>query len=170
MLNNRFEKGIEKEKDIFTIGLLHKNITFYYSWTTLHLTLIILLTMTFSHTSKYVKNTTSKLQPWSRLCGSKIFKLKLFKFAQQKTITMSKCPDSDPDQWFDEERPEPKIKSWGMAMDMVDDLLSFAESNTDSSDLMKDLAQSMSCLEKNRLKTNSEKNYILFLSGVTCII
>ena len=57
-----------------------------------------------------------------------------------------------------------------MAMDMVDDLLSFAESNTDSSDLMKDLAQSMSCLEKNRLKTNSEKNYILFLSGVTCII
>lgn len=39
-----------------------------------------------------------------------------------------------------------------MAMDMVDGLLSFAESNTDNSDLMKDLAQSMNCLGKKLTK------------------
>ena len=45
-----------------------------------------------------------------------------------------------------------KNKELGNGDGYGDGLLSFAESNTDNSDLMKDLVQSMNCLEKKLTK------------------
>ena len=70
--------------------------------------------------------------------------------------------DSDSDESFDEERPEPKIKSCRVALDTIDDLSSFADANTDDIELKRALAQVTECLEKLRLQPVSQKKITSF--------
>lgn len=75
----------------------------------------------------------------------------IVRIAQQKTIPLSKWRALiQINHLMNETRA--KNKELGNGDGYGDGLLSFAESNTDNSDLMKDLVQSMNCLEKKLTK------------------